>query len=136
MLLGRFAASRILIRVPPAKLITLCGTLIAVTTFAMLRVSSQAAVTFAVLGAGLAMAPVFPTALSLVGDHFQQSNATAMGIAITSGWLGLAVSSPIVGIMAERSTLQHALLILPALAAAIVLVSMVLNIRLLKTQRT
>ncbi len=82
------------------------------------------------------MAPVFPTALSLVGDHFQHGTATAMGIAITCGWLGLAVSSPIVGIMAEKSTLKQALLILPALAAAIVLVSMVLNIRLSKTQRT
>ncbi len=78
------------------------------------------------------MAPVFPTTLALVGDHFPQRTATAMGIAITSGWIGLAFSSPIIGWLAGGSTLGHALLVLPWLACAMVLVNMVLTITLRK----
>ena len=50
--------------------------------------------------AGVAMAPVFPTTLAMVGDAFPAGTATAMGIVITFGWVGLAVSSPIIGAVA------------------------------------
>ena len=46
------------------------------------------------------MAPVFPTTLAIVGDVFPVMTATAMGIVITFGWLGLAVSSPVIGAVA------------------------------------
>jgi hypothetical protein len=49
-----------------------------------------------------------------------------MGIAITSGWLGLAVSSPFIGHIAAVTSLRQALLLLPACSAAMVLVTAVL----------
>jgi fucose permease len=122
MLLGRFAASRILLRIAPMRLIIVSAACIMVTTFVMIHVSSHLAVTIA--------------ALAIVGDYFPQNSATAMGIAVTSGWIGLAVSSPIVGMIAAKSSLQDALTIFPMIAGAIVLVSMVLNTRLSKTRRT
>lgn len=133
ILVGRVVVSRILIKVPAVNVILASGVLIAITTFAMLHVSSRSGVTIAVFCAGLAMAPVFPTALAMVGDNFPRGTATAMGIAITCGWIGLAVSSPIIGSLAASSTLQNALLLLPAFAAAMVLVNLVLRSSLRKT---
>ena len=59
-------------------------------------------------GAGLS------TALAMVGDAFPRSTATAMGIAITSGWLGLTFSSKIIGAIAgdDPTHLKTALLVL------------------------
>jgi fucose permease len=137
MLLGRLLVSRILTKVSAMHVLSMAAPLIALTTFGVLRAGSsisgsRISVTALVFGAGLAMAPVFPTTLALVGDHFPQRTATAMGIAITSGWIGLAFSSPIIGWLAGGSTLGHALLVLPWLACAMVLVNMVLTITLRK----
>jgi fucose permease len=126
MLLGRLAASRIPARFPGTSIILTAGVFISITTFATLHLHSTIALTIAVFSTGLAMAPVFPTALALVADAFPRSAATAMGIAITSGWLGLAVSSPIIGHIAAISTLQQALLLLPACSVTMVLVTAVL----------
>ena len=38
--------------------------------------------------------------------------ATAMGIVITCGWIGLAVSSPVIGEAANASSLQSGRLLL------------------------
>jgi fucose permease len=46
--------------------------------------------------------------------------ATAMGIVITSGWVGLAVSSPIIGWVANQSSLHVALLLLPCMSVAMI----------------
>jgi fucose permease len=136
MLVGRGAASRVLSHTAAMRVIIISGMLITATTFFMLHVSSQTGVTIAVFAAGLAMAPVFPTTLSVVGAHFPKAAASSMGIAITCGWLGLAASSPLIGSIAERRTLRSGLLVLPATAGAMVLVALVLNIRLRKVART
>ena len=69
----------------------------------------------------------FPTTLAMVGDAFPRMTATAMGIVITSGWIGLMVSSPIIGGVAKSSGLQTALLLLPAFSVAMVLVNIVMR---------
>ncbi len=130
ILVGRVIAARLLVTVPEWRLILISGVLIAITTFGMLRTNSQMLVTIAVFAAGLVMAPVFPTVLAMVGDSFP-GKASAMAIAITSGWFGLAFSSPLIGKLAAGTNLQSALLLLPFLAATMVLVTLVLKTRLL-----
>jgi fucose permease len=135
MLIGRLTASRILITIQPVNVVLASGLLMVVTTFVMLHVGSRTGVTVAVFTAGFSMAPVFPTVLAMVANSFPRGTATAMGIAITSGWIGLAASSPIIGSIAASGTLRHALLLLPALASAMVLVNLVLrfNMRITAT---
>jgi fucose permease len=127
ILVGRMVVSRILIKVPALTVLLVSAVLIGLTTFAVLQLQSPTAITVAVFCTGLAMAPVFPTTLAIVGDTFPRGTATAMGIAITCGWIGLAVSSPIIGNVASISTLQRALLLLPLFALAMVLVNLVLR---------
>jgi fucose permease len=124
ILVGRIVVSRILAKVPPLTVTLASAVLIAVTTFAMLRLNSQTAIMVAVFCAGLSMAPVFPTILGIVGDTFRRGTATAMGVAITCGWIGLAVSSKIIGRVNESSSLADALLLLPAFAIIMVLVNL------------
>jgi fucose permease len=73
------------------------------------------------------MAPVFPTVLAMVGDAFRHGTATAMGVAITAGWLGLAVSSFSIGKISKATGLGTALLILPAFAVLMIVVNLALR---------
>ena len=87
LLIGRVVVSRILVNVPAATVTLVSSVLMAITTYAMIQsggsVTAAAALVF--LG-GIAMAPVFPTTLAMVGDVFPRMTATAMGIVITCGW--------------------------------------------------
>jgi fucose permease len=129
MLLGRMVATR-LRQLPPLVIILVSSMLIGVSSFTVLAIHSVSARALAVFWMGLCMAPVFPTALALAGDRFPHGTATAMDIVITSGWLGLAVSSPLIGTLASLSTLHNALLLLPSLAAAMLAVTLVLRFAL------
>jgi hypothetical protein len=52
-----------------------------------------------------------------------------MGIVITFGWIGLAVSSPLIGSIAgaDSANLGTALLVLPVFSVAMILVNLVLR---------
>jgi len=52
-----------------------------------------------------------------------------MGIAITSGWIGLAVSSRVIGAIAgtDPTRIKTALLVLPVCSAAMIIVNLALR---------
>ncbi len=126
MLVGRVAVSPILIKIPAPQVTLAASILMTVTTFAMLRTSDPTQAGVLVFCAGVAMAPVFPTTLAMVGDAFPRMTATAMGIVITCGWIGLAVSSRIIGAIAgdDATRLKTALLVIPAASVVMVLVNL------------
>ena len=129
LLIGRAGVLPILIRVP-AITVTLVGSVaMALTTFLMLRTSRPAAAFVLVFLAGLSMAPVFPTTIAIVGDAFPRMTGTAIGFVITCGWIGLAVSSRIIGVIAggDPRRLKKALLVIPA--SAVLMVGLDLVIR-------
>ena len=129
ILVGRVAVSPILIKVPAATVTLVSSVLMAITTYAMLQTTDPFAAGAIVFCAGLAMAPVFPTTLAMVGDAFPRMTATAMGIVITCGWIGLAVSSRIIGSIAgsDDKGLKTALLVLPGFSIAMILVNLALR---------
>ncbi|MCX6621654.1 MAG: hypothetical protein NTY38_11390 [Acidobacteria bacterium] len=128
LLLGRVAVSPILITVSPERVLLFAACAMAVTTYLALQTKKPTISWVAVFCAGLAMAPVFPTTLAVVGNRFPVMTATAMGIVITCGWVGLAVSSPIIGRIAgdDPKRLQKALLLLPGASILMVLVNLAL----------
>jgi fucose permease len=129
LLLGRVVVSRILIKISSMNVTLAAAALMAATTYMMLQSSDATFAWIAVFCAGLAMAPVFPTTLAMVADAFPRGTATAMGIVITCGWLGLVVSTPIIGAVAgaNNANLGQALLLLPAFSVAMVLVNLALR---------
>jgi MFS family permease len=121
--------SPILIKISAITVTLAAAVLMAVTTYMMLQSSDSTFAWIAVFCAGLAMAPVFPTTLAMVAGAFPRGTATAMGIVITCGWLGLVVSSPIIGAVAGEGNahLGTALLLLPAFSVAMVLTNLALR---------
>ncbi len=122
LLVGRVAVSPILIHVPAATVTLASSIAMAVTTFLMLRTNKPVAAAVLVFLAGLAMAPVFPTTLAIVGTAFPRMTGTAIGFAITCGWAGLAVSSRIIGAIAgpDPQRLKKALLLIPGSAVLMI----------------
>ena len=129
LLIGRVGVSRILISVPALTVTLVSSILMAITTYLMLQTSDPKVAWILVFLAGVAMAPVFPTTLAIVGDSFPRMTGTAMGIVITFGWVGLAISSRIIGSIAggDPRRLKKALLVLPGAAIVMVLVNLVLR---------
>lgn len=127
LLIGRIVVSRLLINISALQVTLGAAVAMAATTFWMLQSTSPSAAWVAVFCAGLAMAPMFPTTLAMVGDAFPRMTATAMGIVITCGWLGLVISSPIIGDVAHSQNLGTALLIIPGASAVMILVNLALR---------
>ena len=122
LLIGRLGISAVLIRVPAVTVTLVASVAMAFTTFLMLRTNRPAAAFVLVFLSGLSMAPVFPTTLAIVADAFPRMTSTAMGFVITCGWIGLAVSSRIIGAIAggDPRRLKKALLVIPASAVLMV----------------
>ncbi len=136
LLLGRVVVSRILIKIPAPTVTLAASILMVVTTYLALQSADVTVAYVAVFCAGLAMAPVFPTTLGMTGDAFPKATATAMGIVITSGWIGLAVSSKIIGGIAggDNTRLKTALLVLPVASLLMVVVTLILRPMLAKAK--
>jgi fucose permease len=127
ILLGRVVVSRVLNKIPAVTVTLLVSVLMAITTYAMLNLGSSAAITAAVFCAGLSMAPVFPTTLAMAQDAFPRGTATAMSIVITFGWIGLLVSSKVIGALSEGGDYRRGLMLIPIFSVAMVLVTLALR---------
>lgn len=116
LLLGRLASAAVLTKFTPEAVTLGASILMIFATYVALQTKQATISWVAVFIAGLAMAPVFPTVLGMVGNRFPVATGTAMGIVITAGWIGLAISSRIIGAIAgeDPKKLKKALLILPA----------------------
>lgn len=137
LLVGRVAVAPVLIKIRPEVVTLIASILMAFTTFAMLQTTDPTLAGIAAFCTGVAMAPVFPTTLAMVGNAYPRMTSTAMGIVITSGWIGLVVSSPVIGALAgdDPTGLRTALLVLPVLSCAMIIVNLALRPALRKEQQ-
>jgi len=129
LLIGRVAVTPLFKTVRNDTVTLFAAVLMTITTWLALRTTKPAVAWVAVFAAGLAMAPVFPTVLAITGDVFGSTKATAIGIVAMFGWVGLAVSSPMIGAIAgeDPKGLKKALLILPVFSALMVVVNLALR---------
>ncbi len=129
LLVGRFLASPILMRVPAITVILLASIAMSITTFLMLKTRRPEIALVLVALAGLSMAPVFPTTLAIVGNVSSRMSGTAIGFVITCGWAGLAVSSRVIGAIAgsDPLRLRKALIVIPAAAVLMIVLSIAIR---------
>ncbi|MGB6941540.1 MAG: MFS transporter [Bryobacteraceae bacterium] len=129
LLFGRLAASQILISVSGLTVTLAASVAMAIMTFAMLQTRNPTAAWILTFLAGMSMAPVFPTTVALIGDLFPRMTGTAIGIAITASWVGLAVSSRAIGSIAsgDPARLKKALLLLPGMSVLMIAVNLALR---------
>lgn len=129
LLLGRLAASRILISVPGLSVTLAASVLMTVMTFAVLQTRNPTVAWVLAFLAGMSMAPVFPTTVAFIGDAIPRMTGTAIGLAITASWIGLAVSSRVIGSIAagDPARLKKALLVLPGMSVLMIGVNLALR---------
>jgi fucose permease len=129
ILLGRVAVLPVLAAFSPLTVTLLASIAMVFTTYFMLQTNNATTAWILVFLAGVSMAPVFPTTLAIVGGAFTQMTGTAMGVVITFGWIGLAVSSRIIGGIAgdDPRKLKRALLVLPAMSVLMIGVNLALH---------
>jgi len=126
LLIGRVAISPVLAHAPAIEVTLGASIAMAITTFLMLQTNKPGLAFALVFIAGLSMAPVFPTTLAITGQAFPQMTGTALGFVITCGWVGLAVSSRIIGSIAgsDPRRLKKALLIFPVSAVLMIVLNL------------
>lgn len=73
--------------------------------------------------AGVAIAVIVPTSLALAGERHRGNAGTLFGLLLTMAQVGAMVLAPLVGAVAERSSLRLALLLAVANAGGIVLLA-------------
>jgi FHS family L-fucose permease-like MFS transporter len=132
LLVGRVAVTPILIKIAPLTVTMGSAVLMAITTYSMLQTTDPTMAGIIVFCTGLAMAPVFPTTIALVGNLFKHGTATAIGFTITCGFSGLVISSPIIGWLSgtDPKGLGTGLLLLPVCSVIMVGLYLVLRARL------
>jgi MFS family permease len=97
----------------------------AVATYATIHLRNPALVMIAVFCSGVAMGPVYPSAIGITGESFRRMTGTCIGLVITFGWFGVVVSSWIIGSIAgsDPRRLGHALLVIPLSSVVMVVLS-------------
>lgn len=131
MIGGRLLASRILLRCKALPVSMICAALMIGTTWWTLVSTHAGMAWIAVFLAGVAMGPVFPSAMAMTGDAFPKMTGTCIGVVVTAGWLGTAVSSWAIGALAgnDDHRLPRALLLIPVFAAMMVVTGLILRSR-------
>ena len=123
MIVGRLLAIKILRRRSAIMVSIFGASAMVVATLATIRVANPTLATVAVFCSGMAMGPVFPSTVGITGDAFRRLTATCIGLVITCGWLGAAVTSWLIGRIAgpDPARLSQGLLVIPISAFLVVL---------------
>jgi fucose permease len=129
LLLGRVVVAPILIKVSSFAVIVAAALAMAATTWGMLHASDTSTAAVVVFCAGIAMAPLFPTTISVVASLFPRGTSTAIGFTITCGFSGLVVSSPLIGWLSgpDPRGLGTGLLLLPVCSLIIAAIQIALR---------
>src|SRR5439155_325707 len=118
MTAGRLTGDRLTARLGAVALVRRGGLVAAVGLGAALIAGAPAAalVGFACLGAGLAT--VIPAVFRAAGNATSQPGP-ALATVSTTGYLGFLAGPPLIGALADATSLPTALVLLPALAAVL-----------------
>ena len=115
-LIGRLVFSR----ASDERLVLTVAGLLASAAMAVVVVAGDPAVAAAgLLVVGFALAPVVPTALSLAGRNAPGRSATAVSLVTTIGYSAFVLGPPVVGLLAELTSLRAALVPVVASTAMI-----------------
>jgi fucose permease len=122
---GRLIAMQVLRRISAPIVCIAASAAMVLSTYATIHVRNPAFVMAAVFCSGMAMGPVYPSAIGITGDSFRRMTGTCIGLVITFGWFGVVVSSWIIGSIAgsDPRHLAHALLVIPLSSVIMVFLS-------------
>ena len=124
-MIGRIVNSRLLMRVAPARVL-IVSTLGTVAGFSVILLTSSAfAASLALFCTGLFMASLYPTTLGLLSGRFTTQSGTAIGMAVTAGWLGSFAVSPTFGFVAQHSNFTAGYLVILGSSIAMLIAALI-----------
>lgn len=115
MALGRFGGDWLTTRLGIRTMLTWSGLLIAAGTGLALSLPTPTVVVAGFMGVGLGVATVVPLAYSAAGRSTTMSAGLALSAVSTVGYTGFLLGPPLIGFLAEASSLRWALLLLVVL---------------------
>jgi MFS family permease len=118
LIIGRAGYSRVLLNLGAAPVLHIGSLTTAFATALMLLAHSPAAAWTATFLVGVAASPILPVALAVSYGSIQKLPAMSMAVVLSAGFLGVAVSTPIIRQLSGAYTLPTALVILPVLSIA------------------
>ena len=122
-LAGRLASARALHRLGERGLITLAGAAAAAGMLLVVLARSPALAAAGLLVVGAGLAPVIPTALSVAGRSDPRRAAAAVSLVTSVGYGAFVVGPPLVGALADATSLRTALVPVVATTALLALVA-------------
>ena len=119
-LIGRLVFSR-----PESErlVLTIAGLLASAAMAVVVLAGSAVVAAAGLLVVGFALAPVVPTALSIAGRNAPGRSATAVSLVTTIGYSAFVLGPPVVGVLAEVTSLRTALIPVVASTAMIALLA-------------
>lgn len=126
IMLGRLLHNWLLRRVAAAPVLVASAAGAAACFVLILTTRDAFTAALGLFVAGLSMASVFPTTLGVLSGRFPEASGTALGLAITGGWLGSVVISPSFGFVAQRTDFWTAYLVVVAAATAMIVAAVAL----------
>lgn len=103
--------------------LTIAGLLASAAMAVVVLAGSAAVAAAGLLVVGFALAPVVPTALSLAGRSAPGRSATAVSLVTTIGYGAFVLGPPVVGLLAQATSLRAALIPVVASTAMIALLA-------------
>ena len=103
--------------------LTIAGLLASAAMAVVVLAESAAVAAAGLLVVGFALAPVVPTALSIAGRNAPGRSATAVSLVTTIGYSAFVLGPPVVGVLAELTSLRTALIPVVASTATIALLA-------------
>lgn len=125
MMAGRFVTSTVKnLTAKGSKLIILATIISLLSIVLMIVAQGPVLVIIAILIAGLAFAPIFPTILGVTFSKFDSGlYGSIFGIVFSFGLLGGTFIPKVIGYMSIESSVQHSLLIIALIAFALLIIS-------------
>jgi MFS family permease len=122
-LAGRLVWARVVDARGERFVLTLAGLLASAGMALTVAAQAPAVAAAGLLVVGFALAPIVPTALSLAGRSAPGRSATAVSLVTTVGYGAFVAGPPVVGVLAQATSLRTALIPVVASTAAIALLA-------------
>jgi fucose permease len=130
MMVGRFATSTVKnLTAIGVRLVAVAALVAVVSILVMIKTTSPAIAIAAIMVTGLVFAPIFPTIIGVTFAKFDPSlYGSIFGIMFSVGLLGATFVPKIIGNLSAGATVQQSLQIVLAMAAALVVISVLLGL--------
>jgi len=123
MTAGRLGGAVLIARVGERRVLGLAGTGASAAMALTAGAQAPALAGAGLLLVGLALAPVVPIALSVAARGAGDRAGAAVSVVVTAGYLSFIAGPPLVGLLAEATSLRAALAVVVVTTAAIALLS-------------